>query len=216
MIYTKEEKTAATLRALDRGGDVGTALIELEAEVATLKADIESLREREAACCPEDVPFDEFIATLKRQLAKAEKALLDNSGQIRPGERIPLHYFAEYQRERAAREQSETMVAALRHGLESVLRDIDTVAGLGPVHRNDFEARTIERTLADTAVVAAERDARIRRGALEEADQQWKDAMHALSEAAESWEVNGFALAVIVRLSAIRALLPPSPAESPE
>jgi len=45
---------------------------ELERENAELKATLADIEEREAACCPEDVPFDELIPALRELIARLE------------------------------------------------------------------------------------------------------------------------------------------------
>ena len=50
---------------------------ELELENLALKATLSAIEEREAACCPEDVPFDEMIASMGRKKAEL-KALADH------------------------------------------------------------------------------------------------------------------------------------------
>jgi uncharacterized protein YhaN len=46
---------------------------ELERENAELKATLADIEEREAACCPEDVPFDELIPALRELIARLER-----------------------------------------------------------------------------------------------------------------------------------------------
>jgi len=46
---------------------------ELERENAELKATLADIEEREAACCPEDVPFDELILALRELIARLER-----------------------------------------------------------------------------------------------------------------------------------------------
>jgi len=45
---------------------------ELERENAELRAALADIEEREAACCPEDVPFDELIPALRELIARLE------------------------------------------------------------------------------------------------------------------------------------------------
>jgi len=39
--------------------------------IHALKKQLSDIEEREAACCPEDVPFDEYIWALKKRMAEA-------------------------------------------------------------------------------------------------------------------------------------------------
>jgi len=43
--------------------------------LAAARVELEKIREREAACCPEDVPFDEYIAMLTKQRDEARRAV---------------------------------------------------------------------------------------------------------------------------------------------
>ena len=65
-------------------------------------------------------PIAGALADAIAQRDTAQQALLDNTGPSRPGERIPLHYFAEYQRAKADvatayRRGQERMRERMRH-----------------------------------------------------------------------------------------------------
>lgn len=69
----REEIAGCLATEQDMRGEVINTLRTVQTELAQLKSDHDEWIEREAACCPEDTPFDVMIDTLRAELSKAQE-----------------------------------------------------------------------------------------------------------------------------------------------
>jgi chromosome segregation ATPase len=69
----------------------------LERENAELRKQLSDIEEREAACCPEDVPFDNLITVLRQRITRLEREIAELKAEIekyKVGKVAPADYYS--------------------------------------------------------------------------------------------------------------------------
>jgi len=78
----------------------------LQIEISDLKAEIQNWKDRQAAYCPDGVPFEDYIATLRAENERLKAPVSDEEWAAIP--KLIGHYKANY----SSRDELDALIAA--------------------------------------------------------------------------------------------------------